>query len=218
VQFRTDDAEFSAGLAKLRRLAPVALQVGCTRCVTWVVPGHDELDYQANFKRHAQRLGAAVAVLAEHGIRLGLEFVGPKTRRDPFKYPFVHTIAQILELNEAIDPGLRGGTGVMLDAFHWYASSATVGDITQLLRGRVVYVHVNDALRGRSRDQQVVNQRALPGDTGVIDLAEFMGALRAIGYDGPVAAEPFMNELAQQPAAQVAARVAMALRKILEPA
>jgi sugar phosphate isomerase/epimerase len=215
VEFRKDDAAFAAGMKQLRKLAPVAQAVGCTRCTTWLMPGHNELDYQANFKQHAERLRQAVAVLAGHGVRLGLEFVGPKTLRDRFKYPFVHNIDQVLELAEAIDPGFQAGAGLLFDSFHYYCSGATPADITGKLRDKVVYVHVNDARPGRTRDQQVDNERALPGDTGVIDLHGFADALAEIGYDGPVAAEPFMNELAQQPASQVAARVAESIRKIL---
>ena len=40
---------------------------------------------------------------------------------------------------------------------------------------------------------------ALPMETGVIDLAGFMRALREMGYDGPVMPEPFsqrINDLA----------------------
>ena len=29
-------------------------------------------------------------LMADHGIRLGLEFIGPKTLRDGMKYEFVH--------------------------------------------------------------------------------------------------------------------------------
>ena len=41
--------------------------------------------------------------------------------------------------------------------------------------------------------------RALPGETGVIDIAGFLQALRAIGYDGPVVPEPFKKELSDLP-------------------
>lgn len=37
--------------------------------------------------------------------------------------------------------------------------------------------------------------RELPAATGVIDVRAFLNALAAIGYDGPVRAEPFNREL-----------------------
>jgi sugar phosphate isomerase/epimerase len=48
-------------------------------------------------------------------------------------------------------------------------------------------------------DAQMDNTRALPGETGVIDIVGFLGALRAIGYDGPVTPEPFKKNLADLP-------------------
>jgi sugar phosphate isomerase/epimerase len=69
-------------------------------------------------------------------------------------------------------------------------------------------VHVNDAPAGIPLDEQLDNVRALPMETGVMDLPGFMGKLRAMDYDGPVTAEPFskrVNELAaSDPRAAVA--------------
>jgi sugar phosphate isomerase/epimerase len=59
----------------------------------------------------------------------------------------------------------------------------------------VVAVHVNDAPAGIPRDEQIDTVRALPLETGVIDLAGFMRRLQAIGYDGPVMLEPFSQRL-----------------------
>jgi sugar phosphate isomerase/epimerase len=41
--------------------------------------------------------------------------------------------------------------------------------------------------------------RALPGETGVIDITSFLHALQRMGYDGPVVPEPFKKELADLP-------------------
>jgi sugar phosphate isomerase/epimerase len=47
----------------------------------------------------------------------------------------------------------------------------------------------------------------------VIDLKGFLGALRQIGYDGPVACEPFSQELRKLPPEQALAEVATAMKK-----
>ena len=57
----------------------------------------------------------------------------------------------------------------------------------------MVYVHVNDAPAGVPIDEQMDGVRALPGATGVIDIAGFLQSLAAIGYDGPVVPEPFVK-------------------------
>ena len=94
--------------------------------------------------------------MADHGIRLGLEFIGPKTLRDEMKYEFVHTLPQMLELAAAIAPaGGEQFVGVLLDSYHWYTSGGTRGrKLTRLLDNRkTVLVHVNDGVEGRGRDQ-----------------------------------------------------------------
>ena len=76
-------------------------------------------------------------------------------------------------------------------------------DLARLSNGDVVNVHVNDAPAGIPVDEQIDNKRCLPGETGVLDIVRFLKALDAMGYDGPVTAEPFsarVNALAQQDA------------------
>ena len=208
VDFRGDEA----GLDALPRHAANAQAAGCTRCYTWIMPRHDELDYRANFTQHRDRLKPAAACLAEHGIGLGLEFVGPKTLRDGAKHTFIHTIDQMLELCDAIG---TPNMGLLLDCFHWYTSGATREDITTKLRGRIVYVHVNDARAGRGPDEQIDSERALPCETGVIDIKAFLGGLSDVGYDGPLTAEPFMPELRDLSPADCAQRVMTTMRTMM---
>ena len=58
-------------------------------------------------------------------------------------------------------------------------------------------------------------QRELPGATGVIDLAQFIAALRRLGYDGPVRAEPFEFTGFRQPCDTTCAAGIVALRRVL---
>ena len=53
-----------------------------------------------------------------------------------------------------------------------------------------------DAPAGIDADQQLDNVRDLPGATGVIDIANFLRALKQTGYTGPVTPEPFKKDLA----------------------
>jgi len=75
-------------------------------------------------------------------------------------------------------------------------------------------VHINDAPSGIAVDAQRDNVRRLPGETGIIDLKGFLGALRKIGYDGPVVPEPFVPELGTLPADEAIRRVGEALKRI----
>jgi len=186
VEFRKDEKTYEDGLARLPELARLASELGCERCATFIMPGHDELAYPQNFDLHVARLQPVAKILHEHGIRFGVEFVGPRSLRAQFAHAFVHTIDQILELADAIG----SNTGVLLDTFHWYTIGASETDIAQKLRNRITLVHVNDARPDRTPHEQLDRERELPGETGVIDLAAFMRALRQTDYDGPLTVEP----------------------------
>jgi sugar phosphate isomerase/epimerase len=192
VEFRKGDDEFRKGMAGFAKRASLMKQLGVTRVATWLLPGDNELTYLQNFKRHETRLREAAKVLKDNDIRLGLEFVGPHTSRERFRYTFASTQAEMMELAQAIG---TGNVGLLFDSWHWYTSHGTVEEMRKLSAADIVHVHVNDAPSGVQVDQQVDNRRKLPATTGVIDLKGFINTLAKIGYDGPVECEPFDQEL-----------------------
>jgi sugar phosphate isomerase/epimerase len=193
--FRGDDGRFQKDLERLPRQAALLRRLGVARVATWITPGHPDLPFAENFERHRRRLGECARVLKDHGLRLGLEFVGPKTSRARARHPFIHDQKGMMELVAAIG---TGNVGLLLDSWHWYTSHGTVEDLRKLRNEDVVHVHVNDAPAGIPVDEQVDNRRRLPTVTGVIDLKGFMNALAGIGYDGPVECEPFDADLRGQ--------------------
>lgn len=195
VDFRKDDATFRDGLGKLPAIAAALRRAGADRVGTWLSPSHAELTYRANFERHAARLREVAKVLGDHGIRLGLEYVGTQLLLVGQRYPFVHTLAETRELIAAIG---TGNVGLVLDTWHWWTANDTVEDLLSLKNEDVVSVDLNDAPTGLEKRDQQDNTRELPAATGVIDAAGFVKALVQIGYDGPVRPEPFnkpLNEL-----------------------
>ena len=194
VEFRGEEQKFRVDLANLSGFAKVAKQMGADRCSTWILPFSDSLPFEEHFELHRTRLRQCAEVLAEHGIWLGLEFVGPKTLRDGHAHEFIHTQEGMLELCEAIG---TGNLGLLFDSFHWYTSHGTRDDIRKLSDALVVDVHINDAAEGRGPDEQIDNDRRLPGESGVIDLMGFLRGLKEIGYTGPVTPEPFSSRIRQ---------------------
>ncbi len=192
VGYRRDEDRFRGDLARLPKQAKVLKQLGVKRMATWITPGHNELTYLQNFALHKRRLGEVAKVLKDHDIRLGLEFVGPRTSRARYRFGFICTQHGMMELADAIR---TGNVGLLLDSWHWYTSHGTVEELLGLSGADVVHVHVNDAPAGIPVDQQIDNRRKLPVTTGVIDLKGFINALVKIGYDGPVECEPFDQEL-----------------------
>ena len=191
VAWRGEDAG-EADLRRLPELATLARELGSTRATTGVMPGSDAHPYDENMAWHVERLGPVADVLAAEGCRLGIEFIGPKTFRAPFKHPFVYTLRGALDLAGAIG---TGNVGVLLDAWHLYTSGGDVADLAAVAADDVVFVHVNDAPPGIPVAEQLDSVRALPLETGVIEIVPFLRALRDLGYDGPVMPEPFSQRL-----------------------
>jgi sugar phosphate isomerase/epimerase len=195
VDWRTTEENWKRDLALLPRLAKAAAAIGVSRTATWIMPCSNERPLAENRKFHIERFKPIAQTLGEHGISVGLEFIGPKTLRDSQKYPFIYKMFDMLEMARDIGPN----AGLLLDCWHWYTSGSTIDELKKLKASDVVHVHVNDAPAGVAIDQQVDNVRLLPGESGVIDIAGFLKTLKQIGYDGPVTPEPFKKSLTELP-------------------
>jgi sugar phosphate isomerase/epimerase len=200
-------AEYIKGLtatAKTRQRA--RMKRFCTRLSS----SDNRLTYLQNFRLHTKRIGEAAAVLGDYGISFGLEYVGPKTEWSRGKYPFIHTMETMKEL--IAETGKRN-LGHLLDSWHWYNAGDTAADLLTLKNSDIVAVHISDAPAGLKLEEQVDSRRALPTETGVIDIGAFLNALNQVGYDGPVAAEPMSAELRKLPPDEALSRTAQAMKK-----
>jgi len=212
VDFRRDEQRFRDGIGRLPGLAKALQLAGATRMSTWLRPSHDTLTYLANFKLHVQRLREVAKILGDHGLRFGLEYVGPKTSWTGSRHAFIHTMAETKELIAEIG---QDDVGLVLDSWHWYTAHETEEDLLSLSNSDVVACDLNDAPAGIPIDEQMDLSRELPAATGVIDLAVFLGALIKIGYDGPVRAEPFNKKLNAMDNEPAVAATAAAMKKAL---
>lgn len=211
VEFRRDAAAYQAGMSNLPRLAQTAQRIGATRCATWMLPFSDELRFVDSFDLTVKRLRPAAQILADHGVRFGLEFVGPRTLREGHNYSFISTMEGMLGLCSTIG---TGNVGLLFDSFHWYTSHGTAQNIASLRNEDVVLVHVNDAIPGRGPEGQIDSERTLPGETGVIDLTAFLRGLATIGYDGPVVVEPFSERVKAMSPTEAAKATRESLRQV----
>jgi sugar phosphate isomerase/epimerase len=188
LDFRGDEDSFRTGLAGLPRICTGLKRAGVTRMNTWIMPTHGSRTYRENFALHSDRLGQIAGILEQYNIRLGLEYVGPKTLMVREKYSFIRTMAETKELIASIG---KPNVGFVLDSFHWFCAGESKADILSLNNEDIITCDLNDATAGRTADEQIDGQRQLPLASGVIPLKEFLSALVEIGYDGPVRAEPF---------------------------
>jgi sugar phosphate isomerase/epimerase len=209
----SDDA-FEESLDAVAADAGLAAALDCRRCFTLVAPRSEKLDFYQHFDLVVPRLIRVAEILGQHGIMLGFEFLGPPNLRTNHYKDFVHTLDGIRTFASAI--GMHSlNTGVVLDTFHWYTSGGSVQEIERLDHHEVVYVHLNDAVIGRSVEQQMNHEREMPGSSGVIEIEGFLTALRTIGYGGPVTIEPFHAAIKAMSPNDAAAAASAALDRIL---
>jgi len=210
VDFRKTEDLFRQGIENLPKVAHALQKSGVRRMSTWIMPTHEELTYIENFKQHASRLKEITEIIKDFDIKLGLEYVGPKTLTSLHKYPFLSSMKEAFELIDEINvPNL----GIQLDSFHWYCAEETIADLESLTNEQIVTCDLNDATAGRSVAEQIDGERELPGESGVIDLKAFIGALIKIGYDGPVRAEPFNAKLNNMEDAAALSATAKAMKR-----
>lgn len=186
VNWQGDDWE--EDVERLPALAQVARDIGALRCSTVCWPHSATRDFAENFEWHRERYTRIAEALLPFSIRVGFEFIGPRTFSPPDAILFINDMPGMLSLCEAIG---TDNVGLLLDVWHVVTSGGSVEDLESLRKEDVVAVHVNDAPQGLTLDTYMDRDRRLPTETGVIDLAGFMQRLDAMGYDGPVTCEPF---------------------------
>jgi len=213
VEWRGSDEEFAAGLAQLPRQAEVAAAIGCPRCLTWVMDATKQQPEQLR-AMIVPRFREIAQVLAEFGVRFGLEWCGPHCLPDePGSNPFIWRMDQMLELIDEIG---EPNVGLLVDSFHWFNAQHTVADLEALAPEQVVHVHINDA-PDRPLYKQRDGEREVPGQ-GIIDLTGFVQALDKIGYSDYMAVEIFNEGLKQMPVEEAACQVGKATAQVINNA
>ncbi len=204
------DSDFEQSLKSFEQDLSLCREAGFKCCVGYVQPSSDALDYYDHFALLHGRLKRIKPLLEAYNVRLGLEFIGPTTMRIRRKFDFIHTMDGLRSLIAAAKA--QNCVGFKLDAIHWYTSGAGLLDIEKLFPEEIVYVEINDGLKGDyDRFTLPEFQRELPGAAGIIDIAGMLGKLDAIGFDGPVVVEPWNAQLREMSPADAVEKVKLAL-------
>ncbi|MCM8804407.1 MAG: sugar phosphate isomerase/epimerase, partial [Candidatus Omnitrophica bacterium] len=173
----------------------IAKRISAYRIYTWIIPFSDNLQYKENFEFHLKRAQKICKIIEKYGCRIGFEFIGTKSVRINHKYEFICNLEQLLEFIKKLK---MENAGILLDSWHLYASDGKIEDIKKLKGEDIIYVHINDA-PDIPKEKLVDNERFLPGETGVIDLVNFLKTLKKIEYDGPITPEPFNKKVNELP-------------------
>lgn len=209
------DDDWREGMAGVPRRAELAQQLGYARATSVMLPFSDDLDFEANDAMHITRIREACDALAPFGISFGIEYISPLSRRRDKPNAYIYTLAQTLELLDRVD---RPNAGLMLDSFHWHCARETEDDIAALDPTLIVAVHLNDLIPDRPDSEQVVTERLLPGESGLIDLPAFLRGLARCGYEGPLTCEPTHDRWRGMVPADAAKQTCDSIRLSLEAA
>ena len=182
-----DDATRDGEIEALKPALDLAQQLGSTNVTTGIMPANNDRPYDEQYESLQTRLKPLAEALNAGGIRIGIEFITPKTLRDQFEYQFIYKMQDMLAF--AKDVG-TGNVGVLFDVWHHYCAHGTLEEMDVLKAEDVQLVHTNDAPLGLEIDEQQDLSRELPMATGVIPAAEMLKKLKAIGVNVGVAAEP----------------------------
>ena len=192
VDFSQTDSVFNNGIKVLKDYCKVMRKIDSVGFCRWIMPTSNNLTYLKNFKIHKERLKECAKIIGDNDMKLGLEFVGPKTLMARDQFSFIRTINELRELISEID---ERNVGYQLDTFHLYCANHSIEDLRFLNKDDIIMCQLNDAVLGRSQDEQIDLERELPGKTGLIDTAPFLNLLNELDYEGTVSAEPFNKDL-----------------------
>lgn len=218
VEWRKDEDTFREGLEQLPEIAKFAQDLDCQRCCTWVLPdgGVPAAEYSATSTR---RFVEIAKILADNGVRLGLEFIGPHHfRQNPSNIWFYDIMGGLAVADEINSQTGIENVGLLVDCYHWHTAQNSTMDLASIPLEQVIHVHINDAPAGVAIPDLLDGVRELPGATGAIDIVGFLSTLAALGYDGPVAVETFSEQLRQMTPEEAAAQSSASVKSVFEAA
>jgi sugar phosphate isomerase/epimerase len=113
----------------------------------------------------------------ERGMPLAIEPLHPMYAADR---ACINTLAQALDVCDALDPGRSGALGVAVDLYHVWWDPLLQAQIERAGRERLLAFHVCDWLVPTT---DLLNDRGMMGD-GVIDIRQARGWVEAQGFAG----------------------------------
>jgi sugar phosphate isomerase/epimerase len=113
----------------------------------------------------------------ERGMPLAIEPLHPMYAADR---ACINTLAQALEVCDALDPGRSGALGVAVDLYHVWWDPLLQAQIERAGKERLLAFHVCDWLVPTT---DLLNDRGMMGD-GVIDIRQARGWVEARGFAG----------------------------------
>jgi sugar phosphate isomerase/epimerase len=166
-----------------------ALGAACLVLVVGGLPGAlagraAHRDIAAAREQVSEGIAALLDDARSRGMPLAIEPLHPMYAADR---ACINTLAQALDVCDALDPLRSGALGVAVDVYHVWWDPQLEAQIRRAGRERLLALHVCDWLVPTT---DLLNDRGMMGD-GVIDLRRIRGWVEAQGFDGYSEVEVF---------------------------
>jgi sugar phosphate isomerase/epimerase len=196
------DGEFSENVQTITETMAFAGEIGAKNALLFIPSRGDRGEAEA-IQMATKRISETCDLASQHGLTIGLEPIGGAD--------FLNTPASVVPIIEEV--GAKN-LALTIDLFHFYTGGCATSDLLEIPGRMVNLVHIDDAPNLPELDD---SKRVLPGD-GSMDVQGFLGALREIGFDGPLSVELFNRDLWSREPDQVAVDAKQALDREMQRA
>jgi sugar phosphate isomerase/epimerase len=198
-----DAAGLKAALADNRRAVDEAVTLGapCLVLVVGSLPGALEgKPLHKDIGRARREVHDGIAATLEYARSVAMPLaIEPLHPMQAAERACVNTLAQALDICDALDPMRSGTLGVAVDMYHVWWDPQLAAQIARAGRERLLAFHVCDWL---TPTRDLLNDRGMMGD-GVIELRQARGWMEAAGYAGPAEVEIFSDHWWSRPGEEV---------------
>ena len=186
-----DAAGLQAALDDNRRAVDEAVTLGapCLVLVVGSLPGALEgRPLHKDIGRARREVQDGIAATLDYARRVGMPLaIEPLHPMQAAERACINTLAQALDVCDALDPARSGALGVAVDLYHVWWDPQLAAQIARAGRERLLAFHVCDWL---TPTRDLLNDRGMMGD-GVIELRQARGWMEAAGYAGHAEVEIF---------------------------
>jgi sugar phosphate isomerase/epimerase len=174
VSLDDDDTTFANRFEQMKAVSEIAGKCKA-RCGILDLPnGTDRLPYPEYFDVVRKRIDQIADLLAAKGIRLALRLNAACEGADK-QFKFIREVSGLLALVRSCT---SKNVCVVLDSWNWHLGGGLPSHLDDLGIDRVAIAYLSDCKEGVDAAAATAEDRLLPGSTGVIDNAQWLGKLK----------------------------------------
>ena len=173
----TTGAEHEAALEPIKRRMAASAELGSAHIISCPAMGKVDVALAARNYRELVDLGFSF------GVKAAMEYLGFVEQ--------INTIESALEIMTLSD---HPQATIIIDPFHNFRGGGAFSSISKLRGDQIAISHFNDTPASPPRMEQHDHSRVLPGK-GHLNLKEWCGLLKQVGYNGYLSLELFREDL-----------------------